>query len=165
MAGKPTGRGRSGRGRGPSPTRTSTAGRGCGGRGGGPAPSPVPGKRDSGRKHGGVGGGTTAVAAARASGAGNQQFGDRLPDLGGSDPWSSRGEDDTGRCRRRKHDSDGEDNGGKVRKTDQSTGKGPRPKLATKAARKQANPQHNPPCVRKPHRFRADTVALQEIWR
>ena len=67
--------------------------------GGGPSPSSVLGRRDSGRKHGGLSGGsgqaivTAAAAAARVTNNGNN-FSDQLPDLGGSDPWSSGGEDD-----------------------------------------------------------------------
>ena len=37
-----------------------------------------------------------AVAAARVAGVRNQSYSSQLPDLGGSDPWSSGGEDDVG---------------------------------------------------------------------
>ena len=41
-------------------------------------------------------------------------------------------------------------------------GKWPRKQIATKAARK-ANPNHLPAGIKKPHRYRPDTVALHEI--
>ena len=39
---------------------------------------------------------TAAVAADRAAGARSQEYNSQLPGLGGSDPWSSGGEDDMG---------------------------------------------------------------------
>ena len=90
------------------------------------------------------------------AGVRNQSYSSQFPDLGGSDPWSSGGEDDVGRGRKRKNVSEGDSNGGKTRKMDEGSGKDPRPKLITKAPRKQINPS----CIKKLHKCRPSMVAL-----
>ena len=108
----------------------------------------VLGKADSERKHGGLGQGPQKVIITAARAAHSKKgSSDHLPDLG-SDPWSSGGEDDLN---------------GKTKPSVSSKmiGKGPRPLIAVKAPRKQVN--HH--AIKKPHKYRADTVALHEIRR
>ena len=110
------------------------------------------------------------MAAARTTSAVNS-VSDRLPDLGTRhsesehDMWSSGGEDDINESLKRQFNQDSDDveggRDGKRQKTE-STGKQAKPKLATKAPQKQLNPHYNPG-VKKPHRCRPGTVALQEI--
>ena len=158
MACKPKGRGR--RGRSSSLAGTPPAGRGHGK--GGTPPSAILGKENFGKKHGGLSGVLgkiiimATVAAARAAGDRNQSYSSQLPDLGGSDPWSSGGEDDVGTSRKRKNVSEEDGNGGKTRKIDEGSGKGPRLKLVTKAPRKQINPS----CIKKALKYRLRMVAL-----
>ena len=127
----------------PKTKKTPRKGRGQGENGTGPSRVPkvgkgqgkgtvlvVPGRSDSGRKHGGLSQGTgrviitAAVTAARAaqSTKGNSNL---LLDLG-SDPWSFGGEDDLN---------------GKTKKgvTSKTVGKSPRPPIAMKAPRNKSD--------------------------